>query len=451
MAEIMILLAIGFVALKAFGSISAGFFEVRSKFAEVRAKESDSKLKLADAERKSAEAEEIRERTRNMRKKVDADVMKNLAEAKRIVEESKYRAFTGQHAVVINNRTGKIGQYIAPPKRLLTQEQPQQKQEQLEDRPKYTAIDIIKKIADQIQHTKNAPRFVFAGPPRAGKTSTAIAVTHMIPGIYCALDPKDADPEEPWPKHINVLGNGDNWVEMKKFFRWLFEVEQPRRAALLRNDPKKFKALPFLVAILEELISTLMGIPELADQYITALTKFSQYKIGIIVITHATTATAMGFKPGYAELKLSFDAIFRFDYDPLEDTRAAFVQMRGKSEMELRPCKPVLSGGDVGGVGVQNDTGFSHKNGFFSRSDSSDKSDGSDRQPVIMLPAPPKRRYQSVAHKEAVEAYLGGRTPNWICVNILMGRGRKKYKPNSRDYTELRRILSLYGIQERRG
>jgi hypothetical protein len=412
--------------------------KVANVAADSRAGRSESKVREAQARRIEREAKANVQRMAAESKRIESEARRiaaesfvRLAEARRIVVESRHTAVSGHHVVVIDNKTGRIGQYVTPPKQILQQQEPQP----------YTAIDIIRRIADRIRNTKNAPRFIFAGPTRAGKTFTAMRVTEIIDADYYALDPKESDPEEPWPECVKVVGQGDNWPQMERFFTWIMQHERPRRAALMQTNPAAFKRLPKIVIFVEELLTTLAGAESFSEYYITILTKYSQFGIGVIPITHATTAGAMGFKPGQAQLKECFDAIFRFDYDILTDTRKSYVIMRGQQEIELAPYRHV---GGVGTVGVNADRRKRAFNSF-------DSSDRPDRRPVIMLPEPPKRKYQSVAHRDAVEAYLAGRTPNWICGNLLMGRGKPGYKPNSRDYAELRRILALYAISERRG
>ena len=260
----------------------------------------------------------------------EAKAMAIVSEAKAKYRQSQYSTTAGKYVLAIDNDTGRQKYYIAPTKADLQEEEPQTK-------PEYTVIDILRIIAKRLDGTKNAPRFVFAGPPRAGKTFTAIRAAAMIPGVFYALDPKLEDPEEPWPDWVTVHGRGDNWAEMIRFFEWIINEEQPRRAALMQSNPAAFKKLPKIVVFLDELISTVRGEKKIADYYITVLTKFSQFGIGVIVITHAVTATAMGFKKGEAQLMDSFDAVFRFDYDIWEDERSVFCKLRGKDEIPLLP------------------------------------------------------------------------------------------------------------------
>ena len=148
---------------------AAGLFsEIGSKLSDAQVKRSESKVRLAEAKRKMAEAEEIKERTRNMAIKVKADVMRSLAESKKIVEESKYKAVTGKSAVVIDNRTGRVGHYITPPTKLLMQ----QDQQHVEDGPNHTAIEVGLEI----------DRAFVWGPTRGGKTFFCKQLSYHLVG-----------------------------------------------------------------------------------------------------------------------------------------------------------------------------------------------------------------------------------------------------------------------------
>ena len=368
------------------------------------------------------------------RAKVEMERAKALelyAKAKDTFDKSRYSTASGPHVVLVDHHTGECQQLIAPSKSVLKPEEPP---------PQYTAIDIIKKIAVKMQGKKDAPCLVFAGPKRAGKSFTAKICTEIIPASYYALDPKEEDPEENYASHVKVIGRNDNWREIIDFFEWIINSEQPRRALLKKTNLSAFKKLSKIVIILEELLTTLEGDSDIAVYYITVLTKFSEFGIGLIVVTHATTATAMGFKPGQSELKRCFDAVFRFDYDVLSEKREYFVTLRGKDEMELLP----YDASTVTGVTSRPDSESRSENVF---SGGCDSRDGVTTHELEYVPdiavGPVKQRvtryYESGIEKKICEAYDNGKSLSAICARI-------GWPKNGRNTSKAKAILKKYGI-----
>jgi hypothetical protein len=362
-----------------------------------------------------------------------AKALKLYAEAKNISDKSRYSVSTGPHVVLVDHHNGVCRQYIAPSKSVLMQPEEQE--------PQYTAIDIIKKIAAKMQGKKDAPCLVFAGPKRAGKSFTAKICTEIIPAVYYALDPKEEDAEDIYADHVKVVGRNDNWREIIDLFEWIINTEQPKRALLKKTDLPAFKKLPKIIIILEELLTTLEGDPNIATYYIMVLTKFSEFGIGLIVVTHATTATAMGFKPGQSELKRCFDAVFRFDYDVLSEKREYFVTLRGKEEMELLP----YDASTVTGVTSRHENFENHSKSAFSGD--CDTRDGVTIHKLGYAPnsavGPVKQRvtryYESKIDKKICEAYDDGKSLSAICTCV-------GWSKNGRNTNKAKAILKKYGV-----
>lgn len=350
--------------------------------------------------------------------------------------QTRFTTATGQHVVAIDMESGQQQQYHALPKSMLLQQQ-----EEAQDGPKHTAIDMIKLIDDRMRGTKNAPRFIFAGPTRSGKTFMAQRVTEIIAAEYYALDPKEEDPEEPWPNNVSVIGQGDNWPDMERFFQWVF-VEREKRAQVMQSNPAAFKRLPKIVIFVEELLTTLQGDSRFSEYYIRILTKFAQFGIGVIPITHSTTATAMGFPKGYAQLIDCFDAVFRFDYDIMTDTRESYVTIRGKDEQPLLPYRHQGSVGRTGAAAQQR-----RESDFGGDSEGCATCAGA---PVRLEYTPGKTFEESINPR--LTDFYESKEEKIICELARAGESNRKiaeslqWTPNGRNSKKIHGIKSKYGI-----
>jgi len=194
--------------------------------------------------------------------------------------------------------------------------------------PQLTALDVC----------MDAERAMVCGGTRSGKTyfCKQLAYHRARSGdTVFALDPKDQDPNDPWPDGVRVVGASDNFDEMGEFWPWL-QDEKARRG----RDMANIRRAPFLLIFFDEINDTLFERPDFADHYIRVLRKFAQYRIGIICIGQSDDVASIGLK-GLVQLKQCFDLRLLFEHDKMSNTRRSYARLPNRPEMELEPYQPV--------------------------------------------------------------------------------------------------------------
>jgi hypothetical protein len=203
------------------------------------------------------------------------------------------------------------------------------------------SIEIFEKVYQRTQGEQNAPCAVVAGRKRSGKSTFVEELTYRYESIeWYIIDPKQKNPKAVWGPKAVTLGHGDDWPEVSEFVDWLYG-EQKRREA----NVKKLEDMPKLIVVIDELL-TVLAVKEnkygekFAHFYQTILTKMSWLGIGVFVLPHSTTSTALGFKPGYAQLRECFDGIFRFKYSLKDNVRQSFFEFDDE-EVEVPLYRPM--------------------------------------------------------------------------------------------------------------
>jgi hypothetical protein len=418
------------------GKIGAFLTAGRESRSASKAKESAAKKIAAEAKRIGAEARRIdREADVNIRKieietkRIEAEVWVKLAEARRIAAESRHRTISGRHVVVLDNHTGRVQQYLAPPRKVLTEER-------IEEGSNQTAIDVGLEI----------DRAFVWGPTRGGKTFFCKQLSYHLAGrgdIVFAIDPKDFDPDDPWPGGVQVVGQADNFDEIARFWDWV-DAEKARRG----KDMRAAKRMPKIYIIFDEINDAVYERPEFADKYIRVLRKYAQYRINIICVGQTDTVDSIGLR-GLNQLKKCFDVVLGFQRDRTTDGFKSFVDYGDGKKVDLVPYRPIA----VNAVNAVNGNGYGNwgdVSGFDDTSSTSETSDTS-KSKIYYLPSPPSVKHRSIEHKMIYEAFRSGRTIYFICKNVLdIGNGNPNYKPSRRDYDYVRNVLALYGNKERR-
>ena len=422
------------------GKIGAFFTAGRESRSASKAKESAAKKIAAEAERIGAEARRIdREADANIRKieietkRIEAEAWAKLAEARRIAIESRHRTISGNHVVVLDNQTGRVQQYLVPPKKVLTEER-------LEEGSNQTAIEVGLEI----------DRAFVWGPTRGGKTFFCKQLSYHLVGrgdIVFALDTKDFDPDDPWPGGVQVVGQADNFDEIARFWDWV-DAEKARRG----KDMRAAKRMPKIYIIFDEINDAVYERPEFADKYIRVLRKYAQYRINIICVGQTDTVDSIGLK-GLNQLKKCFDVTLGFQKDRAVRGYKSYVDYGDGKRIELIPYRPVTFGRGVDGVNVVNgNRPWDRAGDSVFRGTQSTTGTTSTQNAVHYLPSPPQVKHQTVEHKMIYEAFKSGQKIYSICKNVLdFGKGNPNYKPNTHDYDYVKSVLAKYDIGERRG
>jgi hypothetical protein len=360
-----------------------------------------------------------------------AKALKLFAEARSITENSRYATVSGPHVVVLDNYTGECRQYIAPPKSMLVEEEEVGLQQ--------NSIEIFEKVYQRTQGEQNAPCAVVAGRKRSGKSTFVEELTYRYESIeWYIIDPKQKNPKAVWGPKAVTLGHGDDWPEVSEFVDWLYG-EQKRREA----NVKKLEDMPKLIVVIDELL-TVLAVKEnkygekFAHFYQTILTKMSWLGIGVFVLPHSTTSTALGFKPGYAQLRECFDGIFRFKYSLKDNIRQSFFEFDDE-EMEVPLYRPMSRSEKLAAHRAHRHT--EEKNGGYRGCAGAPAGLEYDPDATPEEPAKPQTTdfYESRTEKIIIEAHRAGHSKRAICEMLGMSSGGTAS-------AEINRVLRKYSV-----
>lgn len=183
------------------------------------------------------------------------------------------------------------------------------------------------------------------GATRSGKSRFAQSLAyHMVKrgDVVVALDPEAYDPDQPWPKGVEVVGqypngDGDNFDAIEEFFNRI-DAERKRRGANMRDTKRN---APAIYIFFDEINQTLVEKPKLSERYLKVFRRYSKYKIFLICIGQTDDVESIGMK-NKGKLKFSFDILLHFHCNQRTDTRYSFADFQDKrGEIELESYTPV--------------------------------------------------------------------------------------------------------------
>jgi hypothetical protein len=366
-----------------------------------------------------------------------AKALKLFAEAKNIVDTSRYSTASGPHVVVLDHHTGKCRQYIAPPKPMFVEE------EDIESEfANLDATQIFDQIYQATDGQQNCPSLIIAGEKRSGKSKFAEYITHQYADEidFVVIDPKQADPKINWGPTTRVIGQSQNWQAISDEIDGA--LEEIKRLTVDRNRRKQ-------IYLMDEWLN-LLAVKENKWGEKTfmfmnkVLTELSYLGIGVIILPHATTATALGFKAGYAQLKSNFDGIFRFEYSLFTNIRKSFFEFKGE-EIEIQLWNPRTARRGFSTSARRTAHPKNTHNGPFgaipeqcASAPESDIDSQNRRTEKAEKPAVADF-YESKKDKIIVEAHRAGESKRSICDALKMSSGGTAN-------AEINRVLKKYGI-----
>lgn len=244
-------------------------------------------------------------------KAIEADTLAVVADAKGRYRQSQYITVAGRSALAIDTQTGRHKWYAASAASMDVEEPAFSPNLDAQ----FDATQLFEQIYQRTNGQQNAPSLIIAGRKRSGKSTFAEWITNQYADEidFVLVDPKQDDPLINWGPTTTVLARNSNWREFADHIDQFLEEVKTWRVD--RNRKKR-------IYIIDEWL-TVSGIKanrygeKFFDFMQRVLTEMAYLGVGVILLPHATTATALKFPSGYAQLRDCFDGIFRFKHNLL--------------------------------------------------------------------------------------------------------------------------------------
>jgi hypothetical protein len=371
-------------------------------------------------------------------KTYEAKAMAILADAKGRYRQSQYITVAGKNVFALDTASGAHKFYAAPGKTELFEEE-----EIPSEFADMDAPQVFDRIYQATDGQQNCPSLIIAGVKRSGKSTFAEYLTHQYADEidFIVIDPKQDDPKIKWGPTTRVVGKGQNWQAISD------EIDDAlREIKYLKVDGNRKKRMYLFDEWLNLLAVKENKFGEKVFRFMNkVLTELSYLGIGVIVLPHATTKTALGFPPGYGELKSNFDGIISFKYSLFSGKRSCFFELN-EVEYEIPLWNPWTAkrGGYATGARRTAHQKNTHNDPFEAipkqcagapeanlglRDWRSEKHEES----IIM------EVYESKKDKIIVEAHRAGKSKRAICEMLKMSSGGTAN-------AEINRVLEKYGI-----
>lgn len=367
----------------------------------------------------------------------EAKAMAVLADAKGRYRQSQYITVAGKNVFALDTKSGAHKFYVAPGKTELFEEE-----EIPSEFANMDAPQIFEQIYQATDGQQNCPSLIVSGVKRSGKSTFAEYLTHQYADEidFIVIDPKQADPKINWGPTTKVVGKGQDWPSISD------EIDDALgEIRFLKVDRNRKKRMYLFDEWLNLLAVKENKFGEKVFRFMNkVLTELSYLGVGVIVLPHATTKTALGFPSGYGELKNNFDGIISFKYSLFSGKRSCFFELN-EVEYEIplwnpRTARRGFSSGARRAAHQKN----THSGLFEAipkqcagapeanlglRDWRSEKHEES----IIM------EVYESKKDKIIVEAHRAGKSKRAICEMLKMSSGGTAN-------AEINRVLEKYGI-----
>jgi uncharacterized membrane protein len=367
----------------------------------------------------------------------EARAMAILADAKGRYRQSQYITVAGKNVFALDTRSGAHRFYVAPGKAELVEEE-----EIPSEFADMDATQVFEQIYQATDGQQNCPSLIIAGVKRSGKSTFAEYLTHQYKDEidFIVIDPKQDDPKINWGPTTRVVGKGQNWKAISD------EIDDALgEIRFLKVDRNRKKRMYLFDEWLNLLAVKENKFGEKVFRFMNkVLTELSYLGIGVIVLPHATTKTALGFPPGYGELKSNFDGIISFKYSLFTLKRSCFFEFN-EVEYEIPLWNPRTARRGFSSGARRTAHPKNTHNGPFEaipkkcagapdeNLDPQDWRSEKHKKPIIT------DYYESRRDKFIVEAHCAGKSKRTICEDLKMSSGGTAN-------AEINKILEKYGV-----
>jgi hypothetical protein len=372
----------------------------------------------------------------------EAKAMSILADAKGRYRQSQYITVAGRSALAIDTETGKQKWYAMPTKAELAQETVENPWADMD------AVQIFEQIYQATARKQNCPSLIIAGKKRSGKSYFASWLTREYADEidFVVYDPKQFDPLVNWGHSTRVVGNDSDYEAIARDLR----QQEKNFKSLYPGHPGRKKILLFDEWL--SLVGIKTGKKPLHEhgEYIfntvnKILTEMSYLGVGVIVMPHATSCTALRLPPGYGELKNNYDGIFRFHGNLLTGSRKSYFEV-DQEEFEIKLWNPdTASRGASPCHRHQNNTQKGRESAYFGDGDTVTMgligpTTAPCVEPEIASEQPVRRFYDYKYEKIICESY-GTVTKSLSALAELAG-----WPKNGRNTAKVKAVLDKYSI-----